>query len=53
MLSMKKCTCGETTFKLLIDVKLFVACTKCGTLFCEPEGLPELQVNPSFQLRHV
>lgn len=54
MLSIKKCTCGETTFKLLVDIKVVAACAKCGSLFTDVEILPEVPLqNTAFQLRHA
>ena len=54
MLSLKECTCGETTFKILVDTKIRVACAVCGTLFSDPAKLPEVELkNVNFQLRHA
>lgn len=52
MLSFKECTCGKTTFKLLVDTKICVACTSCGTLFTDLETLHDVPAeNLHFQLR--
>lgn len=50
MLALKECTCGETTFKILVDTKIRVACTKCGGFFSDLEELPEVPLNASFKL---
>lgn len=50
MLALKECTCGETTFKILVDTKIRAACTKCGTLFTQLDELPEAPVNFNFKL---
>lgn len=51
MLAIKACPCGATTFKILVDIKIYVACTKCGGFFTNPKELPELPETPvQFQL---
>lgn len=54
MLSLKECTCGKTTFQILVDTKIRVACTACGTLFTDVEDLHDAPTsNLQFKLEHA
>ena len=53
MFEMKKCNCGATTFKLLVDVNIHVACTNCGTFFKDVDELQGKHVNINFKLEHA
>lgn len=52
MFSLKECTCGATTFKILVDTNIRVACTKCGGFFSDLDQLNDIKLQDvNFQLR--
>lgn len=52
MFEIKKCTCGESSFAILVDEFTYVACTKCGLLVLDKDiaSLPYERMNATFQL---